>query len=155
MTTILSPWLSLLYRWGKWVLGYMIYLRSHSWKVGEMDYRQQSPNFEPPATAPDPCHLAKDGAGKEGALCQALWVWKSSPLNLFYWGSEGLQTWMSEPSSVLVQALADWQELIACVSSQLFIHWHHTDCLKSAIVGVFTPWKSASAANQGLFYSTD
>lgn len=99
----------------------MIYLRSHSWKVGEMDYTQQSPNFEPPATAPDPWHLAKDGAGKEGALCQALWVWKSSPLNLFYWGSDGLQTWMSKPSSVLVQALADWQELVACVSSRLFI----------------------------------
>lgn len=41
-------------------------LRPSSWEAGELDYRHRRPNVEPPAVAPDPCHVANGGAGKGG-----------------------------------------------------------------------------------------
>lgn len=46
--------------------------------------------------------------------------------------------------------LAGWQELMVCISSHLHIQSHHVGCLKSILVGVFTPWKLANAARRAL-----
>lgn len=42
-------------------------LRPSSWEAGELDYRHRRPNLEPPAVAPDSCHVAEGVAGKGGA----------------------------------------------------------------------------------------
>lgn len=33
------------------------------------------------------------------------------------------------------------------------VQWHHAGGLKSAMVGLFIPWKSEKAINQGFSYS--
>ena len=40
--------------------------------------------------------------------------------------------------------------MLLCVSSQLHLQWYHVDSLKSAKVGLCTPWKLVNATNQRL-----
>lgn len=53
-----------------------------------------------------------------------------------------------EPSAVQKQALVGSQELIAHILSNSAF----ADIMLVATVGMITPWKSASATNQGLFF---